>query len=79
MFFSSDTSKATLDRVLAMHFVRSGREDVEKVFSKVSGNVQTAIAPFLDPKQPTLTDNTGIGCGDTKGDSRAICYSTSSD
>lgn len=36
MFFSSDASKATLDRVLAMHFVRSGREDVEKVFLKVS-------------------------------------------
>jgi hypothetical protein len=37
MFFSSEESKATLDKVLAMHFVRSGREDVENVFLKVSG------------------------------------------
>lgn len=39
MFFSSEESKATLDRILAMHFVRSGCEDVEKVFLQESGVV----------------------------------------
>lgn len=36
MFFSSDKSKATIENILAMHFVRSGREDVAQVFLKVS-------------------------------------------
>lgn len=37
MFFASDKSKRTIDEILAMHFVRSGKEGVARSFLKESG------------------------------------------
>jgi hypothetical protein len=36
LFFSSQESKSAIDNILAMHFARSGREDIADAFIKAS-------------------------------------------
>lgn len=57
MFFASDENKRTIDEALAMHFVRSGREQIAESFLKVGPC--SAQMPFEHAQPSSLHHDDG--------------------